>query len=190
MVVNYGKILPCIAFAGFMALAVSGNSAGAATGSAPATALYNQLTEFHGHVCAGSLFGIRIGLAAREALRAAGGKGKLTARYYDLSCPVDGIQVGAGTTYGNASITVEDRDEHRLVLTAAGNGRQVEARLTPKAEQLGLRSRDLGKRVQGLPSGTPERVQLEREVEDIYAWLKTAPTDEVVVVTMLNGKKS
>jgi formylmethanofuran dehydrogenase subunit E len=43
---------------------------------------------------------------------------------------VDGVQVGAGTTYGNAALSVEDRDEHRLVLTAEGDKRQVEARLT------------------------------------------------------------
>ena len=190
MIINCCKNLPCVAFAGVMSLAVSCNSSLAvAAGATPAPAVFNQLEAFHGHVCAGSLFGARLGLAAKEALKAAGGKGRFSARYYDLSCPVDGIQVGAGTTYGNAALVVEDLNEHRLVLTAEGNKRLVEARLTKKAEQLGLKSRDLSKKAKLLRSGAPERLQLEREVEEIYTWLKTAPAEGVVVVTTRSPKK-
>jgi formylmethanofuran dehydrogenase subunit E len=184
---GYCRILPCVAFAGVISLAVT-NSALAADSMAP-PALYSQLETFHGHVCAGSIFGARLGLAAKEALKAAGGTGKFTARYYDLSCPVDGIQVAAGTTYGNKSLNVQDRNEHRLVLTAAGNKRSVDARLTKIAEEMGLRSRDLGDKVKALPANTPERVALEREVEEIYTWLRTAPADEVVIVTALKSRK-
>lgn len=189
MISNCCKILPCVAFAGVMALAVSSNCATTAPNSAPVAALYSQLEVFHGHVCAGSIFGARLGTAAREALKAAGGTGKFTARYYDLSCPVDGIQVAAGTTYGNAALAVDDRDEHRLVLTAYGNKMQVEARLTAKAEQIGLKSRDLGNQAKELPAGSPKRQQLEREIEEIHEWLRTAPTEDVVFVAKLNGKR-
>lgn len=182
------KILPCVAFAGVMSLAVMHNSASAAGGSMPAPALYSQLESFHGHVCAGSILGVRLGLAAKEVLKEAGGTGKFTARYYDLSCPVDGIQVAAGTTYGNKVLTVQDRDEHRLLLTAEGNMRQVEARLTRKAEELGLRSREIGKKAHGLPADSPERKRLEQEVEGIFAWLRTAPTPEVVTVVAISKR--
>jgi len=183
------RILPCVAFAGVMSLAISCSNALASNGTKLVPAMFDQLEAFHGHVCAGSIFGARMGLAAKEALKKAGGTGKFTAKYYDLSCPVDGVQVGAGTTYGNAALVVEDRDEHRLVLTAEGNKRKVEARLTRKAEELGLRSRDLGKKAKALPAGSPERVQLEREIEEIFSWLKTAPDEEVLVVTLLNNPK-
>ena len=190
MTVNFCKILPCVAFAGAMSLVVSYGSAMATTpNSKSEPALYSQLENFHGHVCAGSIFGARLGLAAKEALKVVGGTGKFTARYYDLSCPVDGIQVAAGTTYGNKALSVQDRDEHRLVLTAQGNRRSVEARLTKKAEEIGLRSRDLGNKIKVLPANAPERAALEREVEEIYTWLKSAPVDEVVSVTTLNSKK-
>lgn len=179
---SHCRVLPCVAFAGVMSLAVSWDMGTAIAGSTVPSPLFNQLEQFHGHVCAGSLFGARMGVAAREALRDAGGEGRLKARYYDLSCPLDGIQVGAGTTYGNAALTVEDRDEHRLVLTADGNKRQVEARLTRKAEELGLRSRELGKRARALPPDSAERKRLEQEIGEIFAWLRTAPTSEVVTI--------
>jgi formylmethanofuran dehydrogenase subunit E len=189
MKTKYCRILPCVAFAGVMSLAISYSSAHAANGAKPEPALFSQLEVFHGHVCAGSIFGARIGLAAKEALKRAGGTGKFTSRYYDLSCPVDGVQFGAGTTYGNAALSIEDRDEHRLVLTAEGNKLKVEARLTRNAEELGLKSRDLGKMAKTLPAGSLERVQLEREIEEIFSWLKTAPEQEVVVVTPLSAQK-
>ena len=189
MKTGYCKILPCVAFAGVMSLAISCSNALAANGTKLVPALFNQLEAFHGHVCAGSIFGARIGLAAKDALNKAGGTGIFTARYYDLSCPVDGVQVGAGTTYGNAALAVEDRDEHRLVLSAEGNKWKVEARLTRKAEDLGLKSRDLEGKAKALPVGSPERVQIEREIEEIFSWLKTAPDEEVVVVTTLNNPK-
>ena len=182
-------ILPCILFTGVMSLAVSLEQAKAAPAPIPDSALYEQLQQFHGHACAGSIFGARLGLAARQGLMDAGGTGKFTAKYYDLSCPVDGIQWTVGTTYGNKALTVQDQDEHRLLLTASGNKRQVEARLTRKAEDLGLKSRDLGKKAAALPTGSQERLQLEREVEEIFSWLKNAPENEVVIVTTLNTRK-
>ena len=142
------KIVPCVAFAGVMALVVMGNNSYAGD-SMPTAVQYSQLETFHGHVCAGSIFGARLGLAAREALKEAGGTGKFTARYYDLSCPVDGIQVAAGTTYGNKALTVQDRDEHRLLLTAAGNKRVVEARLTKNAEAMEIGRASCRERVWG-----------------------------------------
>lgn len=186
---EYCRILPCVAFAGVMSLVISYSNALAAPDMKPTSALFSQLEAFHGHVCAGSIFGARIGLVAKEALKKAGGTGKFKARYYDLSCPVDGVQVAAGTTYGNSALTVDDRDEQRLVLTAEGNKRQVEARLTQKAEELGLKSRDLGKKAKGLPADSPERLRIEQEIEGIYSWLKTAPDEEVVTVTLVQSQK-
>jgi len=183
------RIVPCVAFAGVMALAVMSNRSYGGDGM-PTPALFSQLEGFHGHACAGSIFGARLGLAAKEALKETGGTGTFIARYYDLSCPVDGIQMTAGTTYGNKALLVQDQDEHRLVLTASKNKRAVEARLTKKAEELGLKSRDLGKKAKELAADSPERLNLEREIEDIYTWLKTAPTRDVVSVTRLNGIKA
>ncbi len=102
------------------ALCAIGGSESISWGSEKAsetTDLYEVLERFHGHVCGGSLMGARLGLAARAALELSMSKGKFKARYFSLACPVDGIQVAAGTTYGNRAIEVEDRDEQRLLLS-------------------------------------------------------------------------
>jgi len=170
----------CLAM-GLVMLAVVQQAAAATDLPSPET--YALLETFHGHVCGGSLFGARMGHAAKEALRAGGGEGKFKATVFDLSCPVDGIQVSAGTTYGNKALTVKDRDERRLVLEAEGNNQRVEATLTPKAEKLALRSKELTKKVRELPQNSAERQALEQEVEEIFTWLRMAPAVEVVKIT-------
>lgn len=169
----------------FMALAAGGASASPQASAPPDPGLYDFLLRFHGHTCAGSLMGARLGIAAKAALKAAGGEGKLKARYFDHSCPVDGIQVTAGTTLGNKAMEVVDKNEHRLILTAEKNGRQVETRLTKLAEEKAKPARDLSKKARALPAGSPERQRLEKEVEGIYAWFRTAPDAEVVTVRVI-----
>ena len=87
-IIQSRNILPCILFAGVMSLVVSLEQAKATSAPSADPALYELLQKFHGHTCAGSLFGARLGLAAKQALKDAGGTGNFTARYYDLSCPV------------------------------------------------------------------------------------------------------
>lgn len=156
-----------------------------ASASTMGPALFERLEKFHGHTCAGSLMGARLGLAAKAALKAAGGEGKLKARYYNLSCPVDGVQIAAGTTFGNCAIEVENKGEQRLTLTAEKNGKQVEARLTKQAEEKGALSRELSKKARKLPAGSSERQRLEAEVEAIVSWFRTATERDIVVIQVV-----
>ena len=144
-------------------------------------ARYGFLEQLHGHTCAGSLIGARLAMAAREAM---GSAGKFRATYYDLSCPVDGIQVFAGTTLGNKALTVEDRDEHLLVLTDKKSGRKVEARLTHKAEEMGKSYRNLSRKIRSLPDKSAQRIEIVQEIEALLDWFRTAPQEEVVKVTI------
>jgi formylmethanofuran dehydrogenase subunit E len=190
MVVNYISILPCVAFAGVMSLSVSCNSAlTVPAGASPAAALLHQLATFYGHICAGSIFGARLGFAASEALKNKGATGGFRARYYDLTCPVDDPHPGGITSCGNNSMAVRNRGEHRLVLTSDVARCAVEARLTRKAEEMGIHSRDLVERIHTLPSGAAERLALEKKVEEIYTWLGTAPAEDVVLITLLDEHK-
>jgi formylmethanofuran dehydrogenase subunit E len=75
-----------------------------ASSAPPDAEVYTFLERFHGHTCAGSLMGLRLGVAAKEALKE---NGKLKAKCFVLARPVDGIQVGAGTTYGNKALEAE-----------------------------------------------------------------------------------
>jgi formylmethanofuran dehydrogenase subunit E len=159
-----------------------GAHAPAASGN---SAVFDTLERFHGHACAGSLIGARLGLAAKTALKAAGGEGKLRAKYFANSCSVDGVQVAAGTTSGNKAIEVVDDNEIRLLLSADRNGRQVEARLTRVAEEKGKKFRELRGKGNSLPVGSSERQQVDRAAEDILGWFRNAPDIAVVQVRVV-----
>lgn len=145
----------------------------------PGTAFYESLVEFHGDACAGSVFGARLGFAAEEAI---GQHGKLKAQYFDLSCPVDGIQLSTGATYGNRGLEVLDQDDHRLILTDADSGRKVEARLTEQALEHGRRIREISSSLRAIDAGSDEAAALKKEKESALDWLRTAPDSLVVTV--------
>lgn len=148
----------------------------------PDPEIYAFLERFHGHTCAGSLMGLRLGLAAKTALKASG---KLKAKCFVLACPVDGIQVGAGTTYGNKALEVEDVKENYLILTDVENGRQVEARLTQAAMEKGKSFRSLSSKGRSHPPGSQERLRFEKEIKEVLDWFRTAPDPEVVTIRTL-----
>jgi formylmethanofuran dehydrogenase subunit E len=152
-----------------------------ATHADPVDERYDLLEKMHGHTCAGSLMGARLAIAAREAM---GVDRKITATYFDLSCPVDGIQIFAGTTLGNKALTVEDRDEHRLVLIEKESGKKVETKLTSKAQEMGKSYRALSKKLRSLPGDSAQRNEVEGEIEAVFEWFKTAPEKKVVSVTI------
>ncbi len=149
------------------------------------TNVYDHLHKFHGHTCAGSLMGARLGIAAKAALKRLGAKGTFMAEYFSRSCPVDGIQVTVGTTFGNRTFKLHDKDEHRLILTDKKSGRKVEARLTDKAMEKAKPTRDMRKKARKLPKGSPERIQLEKEIENVFEWFRTAAEADVVIVKTL-----
>jgi len=126
--------------------------------------------------------GLRLGMAAKDALK---GANKLKAKCFVLSCPVDGVQVGAGTTYGIKALEVEDRNELYLVLTDVTSGRQVEARLTKKAEEMGKSYRGVSDKSRSYPAGSTERSRQEKERDAILDWYRTAPDSEVETIRAL-----
>lgn len=141
------------------------------------------LERFHGHTCAGSLMGLRLGLAAKEALNA---QGRIQAETFFLACPVDGIQVATGATLGNKSFTVDDQGKLYLILTDTKSGKKVEARLTEEAMKKGNGFRELSAKRRTLSAGSPGQSTVKKEIDDILNWFRTAPDEKVVTIKIFN----
>ncbi|MBN1831653.1 MAG: formylmethanofuran dehydrogenase subunit E family protein [Deltaproteobacteria bacterium] len=130
--------------------------------SAPPDAeMCSFLERFHGHTCPGSLMGLRLGLAAKEALNA---QGRITAKTLMLACSVDGIQVATGATIGNRALTLEDRGEMALILTDVQTDKQVEARLTQEAMNRAKIFRELSGNARTMDDGSPEQVNIKKKL--------------------------
>ncbi len=140
------------------------------------------LEKFHGHICPGSLMGLRLGLAAKEALNA---KGRIESKTFMLACSVDGIQVGVGTTFGNKALTVEDRNEMSLILTDIKTGKQIEARLTDEAMGRGKDYKELMAKSRSFKQGSSEQLAVKKEIDDILDWYRKMPDEKVVIIKVL-----
>lgn len=169
--------------AGLILCALAFAVAGRAAAAAPDASVYETLGKFHGHRCAGSLLGARLGFAAKAALGDKAGKGKVRAVYDAAACPLDGIQVSTGCTLGNGTIESKGKKEMRLVLTVDGVPGAVEAKATPQATKLGGEFKELSKKARELAKGSAERVKTEARMEEILKTLESAPDEDLVIVT-------
>jgi formylmethanofuran dehydrogenase subunit E len=132
-----------------------------------------------------SILGARLGLAVRDALeKPRGSGGRLHARFHHRTCALDGIQLSTQCTVGNGNLEVVEAGEHRLVLTAAGDTRQIEGRLTLAALELGRRYADLRTRADQLSPGEADEPAIRKQMGELLAALETAPQEEIVSLTV------
>lgn len=72
-----------------------------------------------------------------------------------------------------------------IQLSAQGNDKQVETRLTQPANDKGATHRELRKKENAVPEKSKERQSIEQEMAAIVDWLRTAPDAEGVVVRIV-----
>lgn len=152
----------------------------------PDADVYQRTEQFHGDSCVGQLIGIRLALAAKEALQKIGVSGKMKAKFFDRNCAVDVIQVAAGTTIGNKSLEIIDKNENRLELSDKTGKLTVEAKLTKLALGKSKVSLELKKKLKSLSADSNQFKQLKMEQEAISVWFRNATDSEVVTVRQMN----
>jgi len=87
--------------------------------------------KFHGHKCPAMPLGLRVGLAALEALGVERDKNKElycqveTGFAHATMCFVDGVQVSTGCTYGKANIEKLDLCKNAITLIDVRSGRRA-----------------------------------------------------------------
>lgn len=69
---------------------------------------FEEVVQFHGHVCPGLAFGFRVAQAALDAMGARSRDEELVAVVENCSCAVDAIQVVSGCTFGKGNLVVRD----------------------------------------------------------------------------------
>ncbi|MHB8707945.1 MAG: FmdE family protein [Desulfuromonadales bacterium] len=134
--------------------------------------LFLRIRARHGHYCAMSTLGGRLGAAALAALDMAAGE--LSAHYHIDTCAADGIAVATGCLPEEERLTVLPAGLHRLELRDAVGGRGVRAELTATALARAADCRRL------LDAGG--------DADEVLAVLRVGPADELMVLTPLAGE--
>ncbi|MFO7956288.1 MAG: CooT family nickel-binding protein [Candidatus Brocadiia bacterium] len=102
--------------------------------------LVDRATAFHGHLGPYLVFGVRMGLLARERLGFEGhfdlNVVAFTGTETPVSCVIDGLQVSTGATLGKGNIAVEEMTGDGPTATFEADGRTVTVGLTEAAREL------------------------------------------------------
>jgi formylmethanofuran dehydrogenase subunit E len=139
---------------------------------------------FHGHKCWASAAGVRLGLAALEALGATRAGAKQlhaiveTGDHHGGMCFGDGIQFTTGCTFGKGNIEKSGEGKFAVTLIDKATRRGVRVAYRPTLQPQIKATAFMQKRAAGIPaSEIPDAEQ--REVVDLV-W--AAPAEEIMTV--------
>lgn len=145
--------------------------------------LQDALT-FHGHKCWASTAGVRIGLAAMEALAVErSGAKSLHAiveygDHHGAMCFGDGIQYTTGCTFGKGNVSKNPRGKLAVTLVDKANNKAVRVAYKPALQKQIKESAFMQKRSAGIP---PTEIP-EEEQWELVNLIWDAPAEQVMTV--------
>jgi len=120
------------------------------------TSLLEMGIRFHGHKCPAMPLGIRVGLAAMNALGVERARNKElyclceTGYAHATMCFVDGVQAATGCTFGKANIEKLDYEKNAITLIEVKTKRAVRVALNPEFQKKGMASEFVKLRSRGV----------------------------------------
>lgn len=140
--------------------------------------------EFHGHKCWASTAGVRIGLAALDALGAErSGAKSLHAvleigDYHGAMCFGDGVQYTTGCTFGKGNVEKNPKGKLAVTLIDKANNKAVRVSYKPTLQKQIKESPFMQKRAAGIP---PTEIP-ESEQWELVNLIWDAPQDDIMTV--------
>jgi formylmethanofuran dehydrogenase subunit E len=134
--------------------------------------LFSRIRARHGHYCAMSTLGGRLGLAALAALGSE--VSAFTATYRIDTCAADGIAMATGCLQEEGRLVIHNEGRHRLELRTAGGG-GVAAELTARALAEAAACR--------------RRLDAGEAAEVVLATVRTAPDAELIALMPLADER-
>lgn len=83
---------------------------------------FEEVVQFHGHVCPGLTFGFRVALRALDFFGNRARDEELVAIVENRSCAVDAIQVVTGCTFGKGNLLLRDYGKQVYTFLQRSNG--------------------------------------------------------------------
>jgi len=139
---------------------------------------------FHGHKCPAMPLGIRVGLAAINALGVQRASNKElycmceTGYAHATMCFVDGVQVATGCTFGKSNIEKLDYEKNAITLINVKTKRAVRVALKPEFQKNGLASEFVKLRSRGIE---PKDI-IPEIVDPMIARIVALPDEDLLTV--------
>ena len=148
------------------------------------TTILDQALAFHGHKCWASTAGVRLGLAAMDALGASRSGAKQLHAIIEIGdhhggmCFGDGIQVTTGCTFGKGNIEKSGEGKFAVTLVDKAGGRAVRVAYRPTLQPRIKASAFMQKRAAGVP---PTEIPDGEQMEVVHL-IWDAPAEEIMTV--------
>ncbi|MEW6570785.1 MAG: FmdE family protein [Nitrospirota bacterium] len=97
---------------------------------------FEDVVDFHGHVCPGLALGYRVSLLAIKELGESASDEELAAIVENDSCAVDAVQVMTGCTFGKGNLIFKDygKQVYTFIKRPSGMGLRVSIKWVPPEE--------------------------------------------------------
>ena len=92
---------------------------------------FNNVAQFHGHVCPGLSIGYRVALLASNHFKDRSKDEELVAIVENKSCAIDAIQVINGCTCGKGNLVFKDHGKHVYTYFKRGDKKAIRISLKP-----------------------------------------------------------
>ena len=92
---------------------------------------FNDVAQFHGHVCPGLSIGYRVALLASNHFKDRSKDEELVAIVENKSCAIDAIQVINGCTCGKGNLVFKDHGKHVYIYFKRGDQKAIRISLKP-----------------------------------------------------------
>ena len=83
---------------------------------------FKEVIDFHGHVCPGIAYGIKVSLCALEKLGPRAEDEELVAIVENDACPVDAVQVLTGCTFGKGNLIFKNHGKQAYTFFSRNSG--------------------------------------------------------------------
>jgi formylmethanofuran dehydrogenase subunit E len=148
------------------------------------TTILAEALAFHGHRCWASAAGVRLGLAAMEALGVPRAGAKQlhavieTGEHHGGTCFGDGIQFTTGCTFGKGNIEKTGEGKFAVTLVDKAANRAVRVAYRPTLQPQIKASAFMQKRAAGVP---PTQIPEDEQME-VVTLIWDAPAEQIMTV--------
>ena len=143
---------------------------------------FEDVTEFHGHVCPGSVLGFKAAnLALRELSSEKSIDEKLVCMVENDSCAVDAIQVVTGCTFGKGNLIFNDfgKQTYTFINRNSGEGVRVSMKKTFSMDNIDPELNVLRSKVSAGTASTQEKEMLPEKVAEVTAKMLEMDGEEI-----------
>ncbi|MEN6328727.1 MAG: FmdE family protein [Methanobacteriaceae archaeon] len=152
---------------------------------------FEEVTEFHGHVCPGSALGYRAAeTGVKELSTGRSADEEIVTIVENDSCAVDAVQVVSGCTMGKGNLIFQDHGKqvYTFFNRNSGKGVRVSLKSSFDVNKLEPKLAPLRKKVSQGTASTQEKEELQTMMSDIAKKILELPLDKIFKVEKVEAE--